>query len=61
MPENKKKPKTITFNNKTFEVPDAEVLCEECGTTNYFYSDDKPPFRCDNCGVVLENIRPETP
>ena len=55
------KPKTITVDGKTFEVPDAQVLCKSCGTTNYFYDDNKPPFRCDNCGKIFDYVFPLPP
>jgi ribosomal protein S27E len=57
--------KTITLNGKTFEVPELELYCEKCETTNFFYSDNKPPYKCDNCGesldAVKDNLRQETP
>ena len=56
-----KKPKTQTINGKTFEIPDMELYCEKCKTTNYIYCDMKPPCKCDNCGAELEVIRPEPP
>lgn len=51
------KPKTITINGRIFEVPNVTVVCEKCGTTSYFYDDDLPPFRCDNCGIVFKYLR----
>ena len=60
----KMKPKTETVDGKTFEIPVLEVFCEkceECGTANYFYDDDSPPFRCDNCGAEFKNVRSEPP
>jgi ribosomal protein S27E len=47
------KPKTISLNGKTFEIPGYELFCVKCGTTNYFYSDNKPPYKCDSCGAIL--------
>ena len=49
------KPKTITTGGKTFEVPDMELFCEKCETTNYIYSDMEPPYKCDNCGAELQD------
>jgi hypothetical protein len=46
--------KTITLNGKKFEVPELELYCKKCGTTNFFYSDNKPPYICDNCGEPLD-------
>jgi len=42
------------FGHK-FEVPDAELFCEKCETTNFIYNDMKPPYKCDSCGAELEN------
>ena len=50
------KPKTITINGKIFEIPNVNVLCEKCGTTSYFYDYDRPPFRCEKCGIVFKYL-----
>jgi len=52
----KKEVKTETFNGKVFHVPSDEVYCKKCKTTNYFYADDKPPFKCDTCGADLSGL-----
>jgi Zn finger protein HypA/HybF involved in hydrogenase expression len=44
----------ITLNNKKFEVPEFELYCEKCGTTSFFYDDNKQPYKCDNCGKLLD-------
>jgi len=49
-----KEKKNVTVNGKNFEVPDEQLYCEKCGTTNYIYSDMKPPYKCDNCGTELD-------
>ena len=36
-----------------FDTPTLELYCEDCGTTNFFYSDNKPPYLCDSCGAEL--------
>jgi hypothetical protein len=46
--------RVITINGKKLEVPELELFCEKCGTTNYFYDDDKPPYHCDNCKNTLD-------
>jgi rRNA maturation endonuclease Nob1 len=46
--------KTITVNGKTIEVPDFSLFCQKCGATNFFYPDNKPPYKCDNCGAELD-------
>jgi transcription initiation factor IIE alpha subunit len=46
--------KTAKINGKKFEVPDLELYCSECNTTNYIYFDMEPPYKCDNCGSPLE-------
>jgi ribosomal protein S27E len=46
--------KTVKKGGKTFEVPDGEICCEKCGTTNFIYSDMKPPYKCDDCGASLD-------
>ena len=53
-------PKTKTINGKTFEIPDMELFCEKCGTTNFIYDDMKAPYLCDDCGAELD-ARPEPP
>ena len=45
---------TLEGNNFKFDIPEHQLYCEKCGTTNYFYSDNKPPYHCDNCGNELE-------
>ena len=54
-----KKPKTVTVDGITFEIPMDEFLCEECETTNYIYNDDLPPFHCNECGAKLKYVRSE--
>jgi hypothetical protein len=47
-----KNPKTITRGGKeiiVFDTPAIQLLCEKCGTTNYFYEDDKKSYHCDTC------------
>jgi ribosomal protein S27E len=48
------KKKTVKRGDKTIEVPDGEICCEKCGTTNFIYSDMKPPYKCDDCGAPLD-------
>ena len=48
-----KKSKTETINNMVFHVPSKELICKKCGTTNYFYKDNKSPYLCDDCGADL--------
>ena len=57
-----KPPKTVTTGGKTFEVPELELFCEICETTNYIYADMEPPYKCDNCGTELQDtdIEPDT-
>ncbi|GHV61823.1 hypothetical protein AGMMS49587_06960 [Spirochaetia bacterium] len=50
--------KIVELNGKKFEVPDKELYCEKCGTTNYIYEDMQPPYKCDNCGKILEDDVP---
>ena len=57
----KKEVKTETINGKVFHVPSDEVYCKKCKTTNYFYDDDLPPYKCDTCGKVLVKLRPDPP
>ena len=45
--------KTVEKGGKKFEVPNGEIYCEKCGTTNFIYDDMKPPYKCDNCGSPL--------
>jgi ribosomal protein S27E len=49
--------KTITLNEEKFDVPELELYCEKCRTTNFFYSDNKPPYKCDNCGELLDAVK----
>jgi len=35
--------------NKIIELPIGEIYCIDCETTNFFYSDDKPPYKCARC------------
>ena len=37
----------------TFEIPDLELYCENCETTNFIYADMEPPYKCDQCGTAL--------
>jgi ribosomal protein S27E len=37
-----------------FEIPHLELYCEKCDTSNFIYSDMKPPYKCDDCGSFLE-------
>ena len=46
--------KVVTLNEKKLEVPELELYCEKCRTTNFFYHDNKPPYHCDNCKNVLD-------
>ena len=55
------KSRTTTINGKTFDVPSKEILCKKCGTTNYYYDDNAPPYKCNNCGKVLVNLYPDPP
>ena len=48
-----KEKKTISIKGKSFEVPKGQIYCEKCGTTNFLYDDMNPPYKCDNCGVIL--------
>jgi len=50
--------KIIEVNGKKFEVPDLELYCEKCGTMNFFYDDDAPPYNCDNCKKPLVDEEP---
>jgi len=40
--------------NRVFDTPTLELYCDNCGTTNYFYDDNEPPYLCDNCGTELD-------
>jgi len=46
--------KTTIINGKSFEVPKGQIYCEKCGTTNFIYDDMNPPYKCDECGIVLD-------
>ncbi|MCL1993248.1 MAG: hypothetical protein FWG66_09910 [Spirochaetes bacterium] len=46
---------TVIENGMKFEVPDHQLYCEKCGTTNFFYYDNKPPYYCDNCKSPLDS------
>ena len=46
--------KTTIINGKSFEVPDGQLYCEKCKTTNFIYDDMKPPYKCDNCNTLLD-------
>ena len=48
-----KEKKTMIINGKSFEVPKGQLYCEKCGTTNFIYDDMDPPYKCDDCGAVL--------
>ncbi|MCL2243176.1 MAG: hypothetical protein FWC03_01755 [Treponema sp.] len=43
----------IDRGNMEFDTPDLELYCEKCGTTNFFYDDNEPPYLCDSCGAEL--------
>jgi len=49
----KKEVKTETVNHKIFDIPSEQVYCKKCKTTNYFYEDDEPHYKCDTCGADL--------
>ena len=49
-----KEKKTIIIKGKSFEVPEGQLYCEKCGTTNFIYVDMNPPYKCDNCGVIMD-------
>ena len=34
-----------------FETPAFQIYCKKCKTTNFFYSDNKPPYKCDSCNI----------
>jgi hypothetical protein len=53
--------KVVEVNGKKFEVPELELFCEKCGTTNYFYDDNKPPYYCDNCKNPLDAEKDKLP
>jgi len=55
-----KKQKTKTKNGMVFEIPEAEIYCKKCKTSNFIYNDMKPPYKCDNCGAELKNLCPES-
>jgi HEPN domain-containing protein len=46
--------KVVTINGKKLEVPELELYCTQCETTNFFYDDNKPPYHCDNCKNPLD-------
>ena len=48
------KKKTFEVKGKKFEVPDGQLYCKKCGTTNFIYYDMKPPYKCDDCGSPLD-------
>jgi ribosomal protein L37E len=50
----KNEKKTIKKGGKNIEVPDGQICCEKCGTTNFIYNDMKPPYQCDDCGFPLD-------
>ena len=53
------KKKTTVIKEKTFEVPKGQLCCEKCGTTNFIYDDMTPPYKCDECGAVMDEANME--
>lgn len=41
-----------------FEVPEKELYCEKCETTNFIYENMNVPHECDNCGELLNENNP---
>ena len=52
---------TVIVNGKKFEIPEHQLYCEKCSTTNFFYYDNEPPYRCDNCKNPLDVMKDELP
>jgi len=46
--------KTISVKGKKFEVPNGQLYCKKCKTTNFIYPDMKPPYFCADCGKPLK-------
>ena len=46
--------KTLKLNNQKFEIPQCSIYCDKCRTTNFIYEDMKVPYKCDNCGRLLD-------
>ena len=46
--------KTIEISGNKFEVPDGQLYCKKCGTTNFIYDDMTPPYLCADCGKPLK-------
>jgi ribosomal protein S27E len=49
----KNEKKIVKKGGKNFEVPDGQIYCTQCGTTNFIYNDMKGPYKCDDCGAPL--------
>jgi len=45
----------VNFSNIKFETPSLQLYCKKCKTSNFFYDDNKPPYKCDNCGAALKD------
>ena len=55
--ENTENDEDIKKSNKkkiVFEQCAFQIYCEKCKTTNFFYDDNKPPYRCDRCKSLLD-------
>lgn len=49
----------IRGKEMVFEVPEKELYCEKCETTNYIYENIDMPHECDNCGELLKENDPD--
>ena len=47
----------LNRNGHIFEIPIGELYCEDCETMNFFYSDNEPPYLCDNCGKEIKVLK----
>ena len=45
---------TVTVNGKQFEVPEGQLYCKKCKSTNFIYDDMNPPYFCADCGSPLD-------
>ncbi|MDR3019426.1 MAG: hypothetical protein LBU66_00815, partial [Treponema sp.] len=41
-------------NKLVFEEPAQELFCENCGTSNFIFSNDKAPYKCSYCKYGLK-------